>query len=178
MGPSETHDTVTAMEELVRRLFANAESIGPELPEAAIVRFESQAGLVLPSEYRTFLKHLNGCYATPLHYSCQPCGFPENVELHMILGIDRQPYIDLLATYLACKEWEPGVAKRPLELLPIAVDALNDEVCIIANPGRSDFGHVVFYDTLESEYGHEWEYVYPIADSMSLFLQGLFPSPP
>jgi|GEM_PF-6593157 len=42
----------------------------------------------------------------------------------------------------------------------------------------SDFGHVVFYDTLESEYGHEWEYVYPIADSMSLFLQGLFPSPP
>jgi len=169
---------------------------GPQITEAAIVRFEVQLGTKLPDDYRDFLLDVNGGQTARSHRQflmVTSAGRKDGTLLNSLNSLDDPDDRFNLATRWmsshqqfppAFPDIPPDLPDLPPEVLPIGYDGFGGTVgLVVAGPHR---GQVWFLDGVAprpegSNPRVEWfdrRDVSKIADSFREFMAGLGPPPP
>lgn len=144
-----------------------------QLHEEDILQLESQLGLSLPSDYRTFLLHHNG-------------GHPEPNAFRSKTILPGGEY-DILAWFFCLQDGDMNDIRTvhnifqgriPPNLLPIAEDPFGNLICL-SSSGR-DEGKILFWDH-EQEIPEglipDYRNIYLIADSFDELVNGLISLP-
>ena len=137
---------------------------------AAIAEFETRRGLTLPLEYKQFLLTSNGGRPTPNVFEV-PKWHGSGSGLGSFYGIHDGPKTKRLD--LACNTYDERI---PADLLPIAYDAFDNNICIGWKGKRS--GKIYFWDH-EDEidedgcFRTDYRNVFLVANSLQEFLDNL-----
>ena len=154
---------------------------GPQITEAAVVRFEKQLGTKLPDDYRAFLLEVNGGQTALSRTNFMMVtrkGRRDGTLLNSLNSLDDPDDRSNLAI-----RWKSSRHRLPPEILPIGYDDFGGTVAlVVAGPRR---GQVWFLDGVNprpegSNPRVEWfdrRDVSKIADSFREFMAGLGPPP-
>ena len=162
---------------------------GPQITEAAVVRFETQLGAKLPDDYRAFLLVVNGGQTARSHRQFMLTsrkGRKDGTLLNSLNSLDDpDDRFDLATRWRwSQRQLPPYFPDLPLEVLPIGYDDFGGTVGLVfAGPRR---GKVWFLDEENprpegANPRVEWfdrRDVSKIADSFREFMAGLGPPPP
>jgi hypothetical protein len=155
---------------------------GPQITEAALVRFEKQLGTKLPDDYRAFLLEVNGGQTTLNHtrfLMTTHKGRKDGTLLNSLNSLDDPDDQFNLAT-----RWKSSRHRLSPEVIPIGYDDLGGTLgLVVAGPRH---GQVWFLDGVDprpegANPRVEWfdrRDVSKIADSFREFMAGLGPPPP
>jgi len=155
---------------------------GPQITEAAVVRFETQLGTRLPDDYRAFLLEVNGGQTELSHTQFMmvtSAGRKDGTLLNSLNSLDDPDDQFNLAT-----RWMSSRRRLPQEVIPIGYDGFGGAVGLVVTGPRR--GQVWFLDGVDprpegSNPRVEWfdrRDVSKIADSFREFMAGLGPPPP
>jgi hypothetical protein len=98
-------------------MLKHTEEPGPRISEIELRRFERDAKLVLPSDYRTFLLKHNGGRPVPADFMLTLGSEPEHWRVHFFFGLNDPEESCCLRW-----NWVMTSATRPAGTLPIASD--------------------------------------------------------
>ena len=140
--------------------------VGPPLTDARIATLERKLAVVLPADYRMFLKQYNGGRPDPRY-------FP-------IHGLDNNSFGGIQIFFeLDCKiqsaniDWNYLTYMRriPGNLFPIACDDGGNLICL--SVGGSDKGAVYYWDHDNEHSPPSYDNVYLIAETFGEFLDSI-----
>jgi hypothetical protein len=146
---------------------------GPPVDDARIDALERSLGIMLPPDYRAFLKQHNGGRPDPRFFPVQgwPNRFPGRPDqeyggVHYFHGIDEP----ITSSNL---DWNFRILRGriPDELLPIAGDESGNEICL--SMWGSNRGHVYIWDHDGEHSPPTYANIYLIAKSFPEFLESL-----
>jgi hypothetical protein len=140
---------------------AEIQDPGPPLSLERIAEVEAELGVVLPDEYRAFLRELNG--GSPVPDTVAAEGAPEMpTDVQVLFGIGR----DIATSNL---QWYPQEVPDavPDGCLPIGCDSFGNLFCL-----KRD-GSIVYVELDRNNGG-----IYFVAASFGDFLRKLTPWPP
>jgi hypothetical protein len=139
---------------------------GPELCPERIRRLESELGMSLPDEYKTFLLRHNGGRPIPNAFPIEGLANNPFGVIQVFFGVD-----DPIESCNVDWNYDVHKGRVPSNLLPIATDDGGDLVCL--SIFGDDSGAVLFWDRHSEPAEPSYENVYRIAASFAGFIDGI-----